>query len=83
MILKIHIVPRSSTNKIMGFTKEDILKIKIKSPPVKGTANKGLIKFLSKKFNILQSNIIIKKGKKLRNKTLELIGVDKIVIDKS
>jgi len=60
VIINIKAQPNSSKNKIAGIYDEDKLKINIKAPAVEGAANKELIKFLSKEFKILKSEIIIK-----------------------
>jgi len=57
---KIKVQPNSSINKISGIYGDDTIKINIKAPAVEGAANKELIKFLSKKFKIAKSEVVIK-----------------------
>lgn len=47
-----------------------ILKISIHEKPTDNQANEALIKFLSEKFKIAKSNIIIKRGSKSRIKQI-------------
>jgi uncharacterized protein len=48
--------------------------IGIKSKPIKGQANKEIIKKLSKYFKVSSSCIIIKKGQKAGNKIVEVLN---------
>jgi uncharacterized protein len=50
----------------------DILKIRINAVPEKGKANKELIKFISKKYNIEKSKINIISGMTSRIKIIEV-----------
>jgi uncharacterized protein (TIGR00251 family) len=69
--LKVVIQPNSKNNAVVGFQAE-ALKIKIKSPPVDGEANKTLIKFLSEELRIPQKNIHLLHGKTGKNKLIEI-----------
>ncbi|OGH59858.1 MAG: hypothetical protein A2725_02475 [Candidatus Magasanikbacteria bacterium RIFCSPHIGHO2_01_FULL_33_34] len=71
--ISIKIIPRSSQNKIVGELENGILKIKLTAAPVNGEANKELIKFLSKEWNIPKSKIKIAQGETSRNKIIEII----------
>lgn len=77
IIIKVKVEPRSSKKGITGFT-DDIIKIKLNSPPVEDAANKELIEFLSEEFNIKKSSIRILKGKSSKNKILEIKGIDSL-----
>ena len=68
--VSVKVIPRSSKNKIIW--ENDILKVKLTSPPVEGKANKELIRFLSKVFKIPKSEIRIVRGEKSRKKIIEL-----------
>lgn len=70
--IKIKLLPRSSINQIVETDETGEIKIKIKSPPVDGEANKELIKFLSKEWDIPKSHIKIIKGEKSKHKLIEL-----------
>ena len=69
--LKIKLIPRSSSNSILG-REGDVLKVKVTSPPIEGLANKALIKLLSKKLNIPKSSIEIRSGLRSRLKTVRI-----------
>lgn len=48
MKFKIHVQPNAKKTEAAGYYYENILKIRISSPPVDGAANKEVIKFISK-----------------------------------
>lgn len=73
VIIEIKITPKASQNEIMGW-ENGILKIRLKAVPEKGKANRELIRFLSKTFNIPQNNIHLLKGETSRLKTLCFLG---------
>lgn len=45
--IKIKVIPKSSNNEILDVT-DDLLRIKVTTAPVKGAANKAVIKLLAK-----------------------------------
>jgi len=71
-LIKIKIIPRSARNQIIGEMPDGSLKIKLTAPPVDGQANKTLIAFLSKEWDVPKSKIQIVKGKISRNKIIEI-----------
>ena len=52
--------------------KENLLEISLKSQPVKGAANKELIKLLSKHFKVSKSSVEIIKGMKSTTKIVKI-----------
>jgi uncharacterized protein (TIGR00251 family) len=74
--LKVKVVPRSSQNSIVGFD-GDTLRVKVKSAPVDGLANKDLITVLSKHFRVPKDCIEIISGQKSRLKTIRFHGMVK------
>lgn len=66
--------PNARKNEIVGFT-DDVLKVKISMPPVKGKANKGLIEFLSHVLGVSKGSIMIEKGLTSKRKTIVIGGV--------
>ena len=76
LAFKVKLLPRSSMNKIVGF-EGDILKIKVKSAPVDGLANKDLILLLSKRLRVAKERIEIISGRKSRLKTVRIHGIEK------
>jgi len=67
--LLVKVIPKAKKNEIRDF-KGGILYVKISAPPVKGKANKELLKFLKKKFEVKDIKIV--SGEKSRLKTLDI-----------
>jgi uncharacterized protein (TIGR00251 family) len=67
--LHVHILPRSSSNSVMGIH-NGALKIKLTAPPVDGKANRFLVKFMADEFDVPASHISIVRGESGRNKHL-------------
>ena len=72
-LLSLRIEPRSSKSAIVGIH-GDKLKIKIKSPPVDGKANKELISFLADTFKVRKSDISILSGHNAKEKTVKIVA---------
>ncbi len=74
MKLLVKVIPNAKKNEIRDF-KGGILYVKISAPPVKGKANKELLKFLKRKFEVKDIKIV--SGEKSRLKTLDIPLSDK------
>jgi len=75
-LLKCWIQPRSSRSTIVGIH-DNAIKIALTAPPVDGKANKELIKFIAKYFNLAKSDIQIVSGESSRSKTILITGLNK------
>ena len=75
-IINIKVSPRSSKNEIVGFEGEN-LKVKVKSPPVDGLANRDLIKLMAKRLKISKERVEIISGHTSRLKALKFHGINK------
>ena len=71
MKINIKVTPKSSKNELIKLSKDE-WKVKITSVPVDGKANQGLIKFLAQELGIKKNQIKIIKGKKSREKVIEI-----------
>ena len=69
MKLLVKVIPSAKKNEIRDF-KGGILYVKISAPPVKGKANRELLKFLKRKFEVKDIKIV--SGEKSRLKTLDI-----------
>jgi len=76
--LKVH--PKSSVQKID--VSQESIDVFLRSPPEKGKANKELIKFLSKLFEVSSANISILSGKTSKIKIISISNYKKEVIEK-
>jgi len=72
-----NVIPEMNHNEIVGW-QNDTLKIKINASAQKGKANKELINFLSKEWNIPKRNLEIKKGRKSNIKILKIENVSSL-----
>ena len=74
MLIKVKVFPGSKKEKIIKKS-QDSFEIKVKEKPIKGLANKEVIKVLASYFNIPESKIKLIKGFKQRNKIFEIAEI--------
>jgi uncharacterized protein len=77
--IAVQIYPGAAKNEITGM-QNDVLRIKIAAPPVKGKANKELIDYLSHLLGITKNRIVIIKGDTSKNKLISIDGLSKVKI---
>jgi uncharacterized protein (TIGR00251 family) len=77
--LKLYVQPRAKKNKVIGLH-GGCLKVAITAPPIEDKANKYLIKFFAKCFNVAKNQVEITKGHNSRYKTLLVSGPKKHLI---
>lgn len=70
----VRVQPNASRNEVIGF-KDDILHMRITSPPVKGKANQEMIKFLSGILKISKRSLTIEKGVTSKKKIIGINGL--------
>jgi uncharacterized protein (TIGR00251 family) len=75
MVFPVRVVPSASRSEIVG-SEGDTLKVRIAAPPVKGKANKALVKLLAKTLGVSGSQVEIISGHKTRRKIVRVYGVD-------
>ncbi|MEA1962967.1 MAG: DUF167 domain-containing protein [Patescibacteria group bacterium] len=75
LYLRLKINPGSAKSEVKNVMADDTIKINISAPAEKGKANKELIKFLSKQFEIDKNNIKIISGAGDR---LKLVKITKL-----
>ena len=75
-VVTVKVVPRSSISQIVGF-EGDILKVKVKSAPVDGLANRDLIVLLSKCVKVAKERIEILSGHRSRLKKIRFYDIKK------
>lgn len=71
ILLEVKVIPRSSRNELAG-TADGVLRIKLTAPPVDGSANRQLLKFLAELLGVRKSDMEIVKGLSSRNKTVRI-----------
>ena len=73
-LIKVHVNPNAKKTAVVGMH-GDAVKIWIAEPPVKGRANKELLKFIAKKLNISKEYVSIRSGSSSRKKTVAVQGI--------
>jgi len=74
LYLRIKVLPKSPKTELIDTLADGTLKIRVAAPPEKGKANKELIHFLGKHYNVPKNAISILSGK---TDALKLIKIDK------
>jgi uncharacterized protein (TIGR00251 family) len=73
ILLRLTVRPGGSTDEIIGLYGDPArLKIKVRAKPVKGDANKSVITFLSRVFNLPKSSFDIVRGSVSANKDIQI-----------
>jgi len=73
MIIKVRVIPNSKRNEVVSRV-GSILRVKIASPAIEGRANEELCDFLSDFFDVKRSMILLRKGERGKEKTIEVTG---------
>lgn len=76
-VLNVRVQPRSSKSQLIGLQGE-LLKIKLMAPPVEGAANKACCEYLADFFGLAKGKVVLLTGKKSRQKTILLRGLDQL-----
>jgi len=76
ILIRVHCQPRASTPGLAGLH-GTALRLRLKSPPADGKANKEAIRILSAIFNVPKKDVILKKGKTSREKTFLVLNMTK------
>jgi len=73
MIIKVRVIPNSKRSEVVSRV-GSILRVKIASPAIEGRANEELCDFLSDFFDVKRSMILLRKGERGKEKTIEVTG---------
>ncbi|MFH1714347.1 MAG: DUF167 domain-containing protein [Candidatus Nealsonbacteria bacterium] len=71
MLIRVKVFPSSKKEEILK-TANGGFKVRVKEKPIKGLANKGVVRALSAYFKISESKIRLVKGFRKRNKMFEV-----------
>ena len=72
--ISLRVYPGAARSEVVGFT-NDVLRVRVAAPPVKGQANKELITFLSKTLAVEKGALAIVKGHTSRSKVVAIDGL--------
>ncbi len=75
ILVSIHVVPNAKETKILR-EPDGSLTMRVQSPPLKGRANREIVKWLSKKLDTPGSQVRIVAGVTSNLKILEILGMD-------
>lgn len=73
IILNVYVQPGAKRTEVVGFH-GDSLKIRLASPPIDGRANKALLKYIGKLFNVAARHVELKRGDKSRHKIIAVVA---------
>jgi uncharacterized protein (TIGR00251 family) len=73
MIIKVRVIPNSKRNDVVSRI-GSILRVKIVAPAVEGKANEELCDYLSDFFDVNRSHVLLRKGERGRENTIEITG---------
>ena len=79
---EVRVVPRSSANRVSGVY-GDAIKICVTASPVRGAANKALLKFLAHQLGMKSYDIEILAGHTSRTKRIRVSGIKADIIRSS
>lgn len=71
--LEIYVQPGAKITAIVGLH-DNVLKIKLKSPPVDGKANTELLKYLARIFKVQRKQVALVRGETSRFKFIHIMG---------
>lgn len=72
----VRVTPRSGRNEIVGWEGE-ILKVRLKAPPVEGAANEALIAFLAGVLDRPKCQVTLVSGQTSRQKVVAVAGLSR------
>ena len=65
--IRVKLRPKSSRNHVLGFS-DEILRVRVTTPPERGKANEALVSLLAATFGVARSSIRILRGRSSRDK---------------
>ena len=74
--ISLRVYPNAGRNEMAGFT-DEVLRVKISAPPIKGKANRELVTFLSRLLGVSKDSVNIIEGHTIRNKVVAIDGLSR------
>jgi uncharacterized protein (TIGR00251 family) len=72
--LRVRVIPRARRNEIAGW-REGALVVRLTAPPVEGSANKALLRFLAEVLQVRLPDVTLLTGEKSREKVIRIEGL--------
>lgn len=76
--IEVKVEPRSSQKGLAGVMDNNVLKVKLTSPPVEGAANEQLIEVIAEQLKVKRAQVKVIRGHSSKRKVVEISGVEKI-----
>ncbi len=76
--IEVKVEPRSSQKGIAGLMENNVLKVKLTSPPVEGAANEQLIEVIAGELKVKRSQVRVIRGQSSKRKVIEISGIEEI-----
>ena len=74
LYLRLRVLPGARENRLQD-VRGDALRVRVAAPPVKGAANRTLVRFLAEILRVRRSQVEIMEGHSSRNKLLAISGL--------
>lgn len=74
IVFPVHLVPGAKADRVVGWTAEGRLKVRVRARPVEGAANRALLVVLAENLKVRPRDLQIVAGEKARLKTLRSRG---------
>jgi uncharacterized protein len=74
--IEIKVEPRSSQKGISGVMDNNVLKVKLTSPPVEGAANEQLVEIMAEELKVKKSQVKVIRGHASKIKVVEISGIE-------
>lgn len=76
--IEVKVEPRSSQKGIAGVMDNNVLKVKLTSPPVEGAANEQLIELIAEELKVKRAQVTVIRGRSSKRKVVEISGVEEL-----
>ena len=76
--IEVKVEPRSSQKGIAGVMDNNVLKVKLTSPPVEGAANEQLIEVIAEELKVKRAQVKVIRGRSSKRKVVQITGVEEI-----
>ena len=76
--IEVKVEPRSSQKGIAGVMENNVLKVKLTSPPVEGAANEQLIEVIAEALKVKRAQVKVIRGQSSKRKVVEISGVEDV-----